>query len=53
MKKLEGIEVSISHHTIDEAKKMGAVMLFGDKYGDVVRVVDIPNFSTGCVVELI
>ena len=42
----EGIEVAVSHHTIEEAKKLGAIMLFGDKYGDVVRVVDVPGFST-------
>ena len=42
----EGIEVSVSHHSIEEAKKLGAMMLFGDKYGDVVRVVDVPGFST-------
>lgn len=52
--KIEGIvnehiekahNVDITYMPIDEAKKLGAQALFGEKYGDIVRVVNMGNYS--------
>ncbi|MBE6574035.1 MAG: alanine--tRNA ligase, partial [Ruminococcaceae bacterium] len=43
---LEGLEITTVETDVESAKAMGAMALFGEKYGNLVRVVKMGDFST-------
>ena len=42
----DALDVTVRSVPLEEAKKMGAMALFGEKYGEIVRVVDVCGWST-------
>ncbi len=45
-KVMEALQIDISEMELEKAKELGATALFGEKYGNIVRVVKVDDYST-------